>query len=45
MSCEINKIGGRRWDVDTQEWEVCNMEIKIITLVEERSVKLTVPIE
>ena len=34
MSCEIkNAIGGRRWDVAAQERKVCNMEIKIVTLI------------
>ena len=31
------------WDVAAQERKVCNMEIKIITLVVKGSVKLTVP--
>ena len=28
-----NAIGGRRWDVATQERKVCNMEIEIVTFV------------
>ena len=42
---KVNAIGGRRWDVAAQEWKVCNMEIKIVTLVVKGSVKLTVPID
>ena len=38
-----NAIGGRRWDVAAQEQGVCNMEIKIVTLVVKGNVKLTVP--
>ena len=36
-------IGGRRWDVATQERNVCNMEDEIVTLVVKGSAKLTVP--
>ena len=44
MSCEIkNAIGGRRWDVATQERKVRNMEIEIVTFVVKGSAKLTVP--
>ena len=38
-----NAMGGRRCDVAAQERKVCNMEIKIVTLVVKGSVKLTVP--
>ena len=38
-----NAIGERRWDVATQEREVCNMEIEIVTIVVKGSAKLTVP--
>ena len=38
-----NAIGGRRWDVAAQERKVCNIKIKIVTLVVKGSVKLTVP--
>ena len=38
-----NAIGRRRWDVATQEREVCNMEIKIVTFVVKGSTKLAVP--
>ena len=38
-----NAIGGRRWDVATQERKVCNMEIEIVTFVVKGSAKLTVP--
>ena len=40
--CDKNAIGGRSWDVATQEWKVCNMEIEIVTLIVKGSVKLTV---
>ena len=30
---EENAIGGKRWDVATQERKVCNMEIEIVTFV------------
>ena len=33
-----NTIGGRRWDVAVQKREVCNIEIKIVTLVLKGSV-------
>ena len=35
-------IGGRIWDVATQERKVCNMEIEIVTFVVKGSTKLTV---
>ena len=38
-----NAIDGRRWDVSAPERKVCNMEIKIVTLVVKGNVKLTVP--
>ena len=38
-----NVIGGRGWDVATQERKVCNMEIEIVTFVVKESTKLTVP--
>ena len=41
--CDKNTIGGRRWDVATQERKVCIMEIEIVTFVVKGSMKLTVP--
>ena len=38
-----NAICGRRWDVVTQERNVCNMEIEIVTFVVKGRAKLTVP--
>ena len=38
-----NVIGGRRWDVATQERKVCNMEIEIVTFIDKGNAKLTVP--
>ena len=46
MSCEIkNAICGRGWDIATQEREVCNMEIEIVTFFVKGCAKLTVPID
>ena len=38
-----NAIGGRKLDIATQKWKVCNMEIEIVTFVVKGSAKLTVP--
>ena len=38
-----NAISGRRCDFATQERNVCNMEIEIVTFVVKGSAKLTVP--
>ena len=45
MLWDKNAIGGRRWDVTTQERKVCNMEIEIVTFVVKGSAKLTVPMD
>ena len=37
-----NAIGGRKWDVATQERKVCNVEIEIVALVVKGSLKSTV---
>ena len=36
-------IGGRGWNIATQERKICDVEIEIVTFVINGSVKLTVP--
>ena len=38
-----NAIGVRKWDVATQERNVCNVEIEIVTFVVKGSMKFVVP--
>ena len=43
LAVRNNAIGGRRLDIATQEWNVCDMEIEIVALVVNGNTKLTIP--
>ena len=43
LAVRLNAIGGRRWNIATQERKVCDMEIEIATFVVKGSVNLTAP--
>ena len=38
-------IGGRGWNVATQERKICDVEIEIVTFVVDGSVKMIVPLD